>query len=167
VLGDVQADAVAELSRRISDRCAGRPQDVEWSVATAPAQSTSPRRRAIRSGIPDGLGSCHRRPEHHQSWFKYRKKNPGGRRGSPVDEIHVDTWDPDWTSEFIDLLTVLARLVELGPALAELLALVLATEVITRDELASDGVHWPAEPSDRKPRYSLGNDIHPGVVTLL
>jgi phosphohistidine swiveling domain-containing protein len=32
VLTEVQADAVAELSRRIADRYDGRPQDVEWAI---------------------------------------------------------------------------------------------------------------------------------------
>ncbi|MEU2702997.1 PEP/pyruvate-binding domain-containing protein [Micromonospora aurantiaca (nom. illeg.)] len=35
VLTDVQADAVAELSRRIADRYDGRPQDVEWAIDRA------------------------------------------------------------------------------------------------------------------------------------
>ncbi|MFG2059584.1 PEP/pyruvate-binding domain-containing protein [Micromonospora sp. NPDC048930] len=35
VLADVQADMVAELSRRIADRYDGRPQDVEWAIDRA------------------------------------------------------------------------------------------------------------------------------------
>ncbi|WP_243420996.1 PEP/pyruvate-binding domain-containing protein [Micromonospora globispora] len=35
VLTDVQADAVADLSRRIADRYDGRPQDVEWAIDQA------------------------------------------------------------------------------------------------------------------------------------
>jgi len=27
-----------------------------------------------------------------KSWFNYRKKEPGGRRSSPLDDIHVTTW---------------------------------------------------------------------------
>ncbi|WP_433283345.1 type ISP restriction/modification enzyme [Micromonospora sp. CA-244673] len=106
-----------------------------------------------------------------KSWFNYRKREPGGRRGSPLDDIHADTWQPSWTSEFIDLLTVLARLVELEPAQAELLALVLSGELITRDELTADGVRWPAGPLDRKPVYSNelpndGRDMDSEVPTL-
>lgn len=47
-----------------------------------------------------------------KSWFGYRKLNPGGRRSSPLDDIHVDRWQPEWTIELIELLTVLSRLIE-------------------------------------------------------
>jgi len=90
-----------------------------------------------------------------KSWFNYRKKVPGGKKTSPLDYIHVDTWDPDWTTEFIDLLTVLSRLVELEPAQADLLARVVAGPVPTMDELREAGVRWPTTLADRKPRYPL------------
>jgi hypothetical protein len=53
-----------------------------------------------------------------KSWFDYRKKDPGGRRVSPLDRLYPTEWDPDWTTEAIGLLTVLTRLVELEPAQA-------------------------------------------------
>jgi Type ISP C-terminal specificity domain len=99
------------------------------------------------------------------SWFNYRKNNPAGRRSSPLDAIHVETWDPDWTGEFIDLLTVLCRLVELEPAQAELLDRVLATALLAKDDLAADQVRWPATASDRKPRYSLNIQPNDGNET--
>jgi len=90
-----------------------------------------------------------------KSWFNYRKKVPGGKKTSPLDYIHVDTWDPDWTTEFIDLLTALSRLIELEPAQADLLARVVAGPVHTIEELREAGVRWPTTPADRKPRYPL------------
>ncbi|UQU65093.1 N-6 DNA methylase [Couchioplanes caeruleus] len=105
-----------------------------------------------------------------KSWFNYRKKEPGGRRGSPLDDVHVDVWEPGWTSELVDLLTVLTRLVELEPAQAELLASVLASDVVDRNQLAAIGARWPALPSDRKPLYGLAGSQHEaadGVVRLL
>ncbi|MET8118813.1 type ISP restriction/modification enzyme [Micromonospora sp. NPDC005291] len=106
-----------------------------------------------------------------KSWFNYRKKEPGGRRGSPLDDMHVDAWEPSWTGEFIDLLTVLTRLVELEPTQTELLAAVLAGEVVDRDQLATAGVRWPAGSADRKPLYGLTSDQHEaaadGVARLL
>jgi hypothetical protein len=92
-----------------------------------------------------------------RSWFNYRKESPGGRKDSPLDEIHVETWDPDWTREFIDLLTVLTRLAELEPEQAELLTDVLANPVVTCTDLATAGVRWPQTPKDRKPRHSLAS----------
>jgi len=105
-----------------------------------------------------------------KSWFDYRKAKPAGRRGSPLDDIHVDSWEPDWTSEFIDLLTVLTRLVDLEPAQAELLAAVRHHELLTRADLATSGVRWPTGPADRKPLFSLANDgraTHSNAATLL
>jgi len=90
-----------------------------------------------------------------KSWFKYRKKVPGGKKTSPLDYIHVDTWDPDWTTEFIDLLTVLTRLVELEPAQADLLERILAAPLLTMDALTVAGVRWPVAASDRKPRRGI------------
>ncbi|MGC4854621.1 type ISP restriction/modification enzyme [Micromonospora sp. DT4] len=95
-----------------------------------------------------------------KSWFNYRKKEPGGRRGSPLDDLHVDMWEPAWTGEFVDLLTVLTRLVELEPAQAELLAAVMAGDILDRAQLAAAGVRWPAGTADRKPLYGLSNDDH-------
>lgn len=97
-----------------------------------------------------------------KSWFNYRKKVPGGKKTSPLDYIHVDTWDADWTTEFIDLLTVLSHLVELEPAQADLLAWVVAGPVLTMDELREAGVRWPTTPADRKPRYPLAGGAETG-----
>jgi hypothetical protein len=92
------------------------------------------------------------------SWFKYRKKNPGGKKTSPLDDIHVDEWPHEWTLEFTELLTVLTRLVSLEPAQAALLEQILAGDLITKDELASAGVRWPETRDDRKPRRKVAAD---------
>lgn len=90
-----------------------------------------------------------------KSWFDNRKKAPAGRRGSPLDDMHVTAWDPDWTSEFIDLLSVLIRLVDLESAQELTLTSILAGGVLTQADLATAGVRWPNTASDRKPRFSL------------
>lgn len=90
-----------------------------------------------------------------KSWFNYRKAEPGGKKTSPLDYLHVETWDADWTVEFIDLLTVLTRLVELEPAQAALLAAILDGPILTSAELAAAGVRWPTSTADRKPRRAL------------
>lgn len=86
-----------------------------------------------------------------KSWFNYRKKVPGGKKTSPLDYIHVNVWDPDWTTEFVDLLTVLTRLVELEPAQADVLERILAAPLLTMDDLRAAGVRWPTKPADRRP----------------
>jgi hypothetical protein len=93
------------------------------------------------------------------SWFKYRKKNPGGKKTSPLDDIHVTEWPHEWSLEFTELLTVLARLVSLEPDQKELLDEILAGELSTMTELADAGVKWPKSRDDRKPhRKPAEND---------
>ena len=91
-----------------------------------------------------------------KSWINYRKAVPGGKKTSPLDYMHVESWDPDWTTELIDLLTVLTRLVELEDTQADLLARVVAGPVNTMESLRAAGVRWPPTASDRKPRRGIG-----------
>ena len=95
-----------------------------------------------------------------KSWFNYRKAVPGGKKTSPLDYVHVDMWPGEWTTELIDLLTVLTRLVALETEQAQLLDDVLGGDILTSDALAAEGVRWPTRPSDRKPRYGLLNEQH-------
>ena len=90
-----------------------------------------------------------------KSWFDYRKKDPGGRRPSDLDRLCPTEWDPDWTIEAIDLLTVLTRLVELEPAQADLLTRALAGDLLSMDDLQVAGTHWPVSRQDRKPKFSM------------
>jgi hypothetical protein len=62
-----------------------------------------------------------------RQWFSYRKKNRerpqiGDRRKpSPLGEIQPDRWLPEYTTELINLLNILGRLVDLEPRQAALL----------------------------------------------
>ena len=62
-----------------------------------------------------------------RQWFSYRKKHRerpqiGDRRPpSPLSDIQPDHWLPEYTSELINVLNVLALLVELEPKQADLL----------------------------------------------
>ncbi|WP_225634649.1 type ISP restriction/modification enzyme [Streptomyces solaniscabiei] len=102
-----------------------------------------------------------------KSWFDYRKKDPGGRRSSPLDDVNATAWDPDWTSEFLDLLSVLTRLTRLEPQQAETLKAILASGVVTLNDLAAAGVRWPQSTAARKPRFSLDSAPNDGGNTLL
>lgn len=88
------------------------------------------------------------------SWFNYRKKNPSGKKTSPLDRIHPDTWIPDWTKDAVDLLTVLTRLTAIEPTQAELLSRILAGKLLSVGELTAAGTRWPQTEKDRKPRYA-------------
>jgi hypothetical protein len=73
-------------------------------------------------------------------WFDRRKREPEGRRSSPLDDVVATSWEPEWTAELIDLLNVLTLLVELEPAQAALLDVVLQGPMITSHKLRADGV---------------------------
>ncbi|MBA2304247.1 MAG: N-6 DNA methylase, partial [Acidobacteria bacterium] len=88
-----------------------------------------------------------------RSWFNYRKAVPGGKKTSPLDHIHVDTWPGEWSSEFTDLLSVLTRLVETEPMQAALLDSILDGPLLTMHNLRERGVRWPTVTSDRRPHY--------------
>ena len=93
----------------------------------------------------------------HQ-WFSYRKKareRPiiGDRRQpSRLGEIQPDRWPAEYTSELLNLLNVLARLIELEPAQAALLERVCTGDTITTDQLRAAGALRviPAAPTRRR-----------------
>ncbi len=63
-------------------------------------------------------------------WFDRRKRDPDGRRSSPLDTLFPASWDPEWTSELLELLNVVALLIELEPLQADLLERILDAPLI-------------------------------------
>ena len=105
-----------------------------------------------------------------KKWFSYRKANPGGKKTSPLDELHLQTWPREWITEFNELLTVLRRVTELEEAQAALLERVLSGPLITASEMAATGVKFPQATRDRKPNYSLATsrpNTQAGQETLI
>ncbi|KWW99053.1 N-6 DNA methylase [Carbonactinospora thermoautotrophica] len=90
-----------------------------------------------------------------RKWFGYRKKNPSGRRSSPLDDVNPTTWRRRYTDELIDLLNVLGRLVKLEPHQADLLARVCAGPLVTVPELEEAGV-LPVPAKARRPVLQRG-----------
>lgn len=80
-----------------------------------------------------------------RQWFSYRKRDRsrpiiGDRRPpSPLCEIQPDHWPHEYTSDLIDLLNVLGRVVLLEPQQAELLEAILAGKLIDRAKLEAKG----------------------------
>jgi hypothetical protein len=78
-------------------------------------------------------------------WFSYRKKHRerpiiGDRRQpSPLGNIQPDHWLPEYTTELLNVLNVLAMLVELEPKQAELLDRICGGPLISEDELRNAG----------------------------
>ncbi len=98
-----------------------------------------------------------------KSWFNYRKKDPGGKKNYPLDLIHPETWQPDWTTELIDILTVLTRLTALEFAQSELAARILDGPLIPAVGLEKTGTHWPKSQQDRNPRHSYSSLVSSGT----
>jgi hypothetical protein len=96
-----------------------------------------------------------------KSWFNYRKKDPGGKKAYPLDLIHPDSWEPDWISELVDLLTVLTRLTTLEPIQADITARILSGSLLTAADLETAGTRWPKSRQDRKPRHAYN---HPAAA---
>ena len=89
-----------------------------------------------------------------KSWVGYRRKKPKGRKSSPLDDIITTSWPTQWSRQFHELLVTLTHLVQLEAEQKELLEHIIASEQLTKDELASLGVQWPTENKDRKPHFS-------------
>ncbi|MCW2999177.1 MAG: putative methyltransferase [Solirubrobacterales bacterium] len=78
-------------------------------------------------------------------WFAKRKPQPDGRRSSPLDEIVARSWETEWTEELIDMLNVLALLVDMESDQRALLDEIETGDLITVTDLADAGV-LPVEP---------------------
>ncbi|MDN2578387.1 type ISP restriction/modification enzyme [Aquibium sp. ELW1220] len=74
-------------------------------------------------------------------WFSYRRRDRtrpqiGDKRPpSPLDSIQPDHWLAEYTSDLIDLLNVLGRVVALEPAQADLMQRILSAELIRAERL--------------------------------
>ncbi|MFI0937237.1 type ISP restriction/modification enzyme [Streptomyces sp. NPDC021020] len=94
-------------------------------------------------------------------WFGYRKASPTSKRTSPLDDIHAERWPHEWTTELIDLLSVLRRLTDLESTQSELLGQILAGPVITEAELTAAGA-LPVAAAARKARHAAVDVLFEG-----
>jgi len=78
-------------------------------------------------------------------WFSYRRSDRtrpiiGDRRPpSPLDGIQPDGWLPEYTTDLLDLLHILGRLIALEPAQADLLNRICAGPLRSVEELRTAG----------------------------
>ena len=70
-----------------------------------------------------------------QSWLKYRMKEGAGKKSSPLDDIHPQSWTSQFTTELLELLWVLEATITSYPEQAKLLDAVLESECFRADEL--------------------------------
>ena len=154
--------------RRVSNIVAvdSIPSDLTYDAATSTLHVGSGSFGPVPQGVWDYAIDD---KEVIRSWFNYRKASPTGLRTSPLDNINATAWPAEWNGELIDLLTVLARLVELQPAQADLLAEILGSPVASHADLAAAGVTWPTTAADRQRRPDsripvADEDTEPGQI---
>ena len=72
-----------------------------------------------------------------RSWLAYRMADRAGRSSSPLDEIRPAAWSAQLTRELLELLWAIEATVASEPALAELLAEVVASPLFSATDLPS------------------------------
>ncbi len=79
------------------------------------------------------------------NWFSYRRRDRsrpviGDRRPpSPLDSVQPEGWLPEYTTDLLDLLHVLGRLIALEPAQADLLNRICTGPLRSAEELGAAG----------------------------
>ncbi|MBC7282506.1 type ISP restriction/modification enzyme [Hoeflea sp.] len=89
-----------------------------------------------------------------KQWFSYRRRDRtrpiiGDRRPpSPLDRIQPDHWLSDYTTDLINLLHVLGRLVKLEPVQADLLERILEKSLLGLEAVGMGGDNEPESTED-------------------
>lgn len=91
-----------------------------------------------------------------ETWFAERTPAPGAQRGT-LESVRAGGWPQEWTSELLELITVLTLLAELRPGRRELLEQLRQLPTIGADELRGVGV-LPPPAASRRPASVL--DLH-------
>jgi Type ISP C-terminal specificity domain len=97
-------------------------------------------------------------------WFSYRKAEPGGKKTSPLDYLNADMWESSWTTELIEVLSALTRVVSLAEEQIAVLAEIAAGPTLSMEALAARGTVWPKIKKDRWPRLAGVFDLE-GTLT--
>jgi hypothetical protein len=93
-----------------------------------------------------------------RKWFGYRKKDPAGRRSSPLDIVNANRWPARYTTELLELLNVLEMCIDIEPRQAAVLARICDGPLITVADLMQERV-FPVPPSVRKPLPPESSDM--------
>jgi hypothetical protein len=80
-------------------------------------------------------------------WFSYRRLDR-----SPLDDIQPKGWPPEYTTDLLDLLHVLGRLIALEPAQADLLNRICAGPLRGAEELREAGAFTTEQEKSASPK---------------
>ncbi|MEU6165117.1 type ISP restriction/modification enzyme [Streptomyces tanashiensis] len=145
------------------------PRQIRYLTHIGAAVPDKPRYDAEAQTLHVGQGSFNPVPEDVwtfevggkqvlRSWFGYRKASPNNKKTSPLDDIHVESWPSEWTTELIEVLSALRRLVDLVPVQRDLLSEILAGPVVTEAELKAAGV-FPVTDAARNMRRNIAEGL--------
>ncbi len=143
----------ARAVRPVPGTSEGYPNDFQWDEATQTlhvGQGTfAPVSKAVWEFEVSGFNPV-------RSWLGYRKREPAGRRSSPLDEIRPGTWPAEFNEELLELLWVLEHTVDLFPDLNSFLENVIECEIIPAENLP-----LPNEEQRTAPEIPRGNTMTP------
>lgn len=100
-----------------------------------------------------------------RKWFGYRRATRPQARGeqSPLDDIRPTSWPPEYTTDLLNVLHVLTRIVRLQDAQSTLLDQVMSGPHITVADLTADGV-LPVPDTARRP--ATGGPVDSAQLSL-
>jgi hypothetical protein len=137
----------AKVQAAIPGTAEGIPDDISYDAETATlrvgAGRISPVRPEVWAYEVSGMKVV-------KKWFGYRKKNPAGRKSSPLDDINTEEWPAEFTTELLQLLNVLTLCVELEPDQADVLERICNGPLVTLADLELANV-FPVPASTRTP----------------
>ncbi|MFF4355416.1 hypothetical protein [Streptomyces sp. NPDC001604] len=99
-------------------------------------------------------------------WFAARSSKPTGRIGSPLDLMRSERWRPEWSTELVDILSVLHHLTSLEAEQTGLLHQVLAGPLINVAELARRGVLEPPSHAASPRPAAPAEEALPGMADI-
>jgi hypothetical protein len=86
-----------------------------------------------------------------RKWLDFRRKRPRHkRRTTPLDHVDAERWSPQFTTELLELISVIGECIRLESAQGELLDNVLISPIISVTDLKTAGV-LPAPSAASKP----------------
>lgn len=112
-----------------------KPSDIKYDAA---GQSVKVGRGAVTGVAPDVWAFEVSGMQVVKKWLGYRTVKGSGRAASsssPLDYIRPTEWLDEWTTELLELLSVLHRTIELKPTGIELLGRILAGPLLSRSDL--------------------------------
>jgi len=133
----VESGARPLVIEPIPDDEAGMPEAIEYDAATGTLHLGAGRVSGVTPAMWEYETSGYKII---RRWFARRKRDPDGRRSSPLDDVVATRWDSEWTSELVDLLHVVALLIELEPAQAALLDAIVVGPLVSTQDLTAAGV---------------------------